>query len=213
MDDYFVPITWAEIEALGEKGIGALGIRAYMVIKMRAYGNRTTSWSSQTRIRKELALANGDMPSLRGLQKAIKGLKDAGLIKVKTHGSSAGTNEYTITNKLVPEQQFDPLNESSSGTPNNSSSDPLNKSSSKEEEKKYIYYINKKGNILDTIVINDTEYNLRDLFNNINDEPNNFYMSHTDEHIEYLKEFIKTISNPDELVCRVVEILISFRDW
>ena len=86
MDDYFVPITWAEIEALGEKGIGALGIRAYMVIKMRAYGNRTSSWSSQTRIRKELALANGEMPSLRGLQKAIKGLKDAGLIKVKTHG-------------------------------------------------------------------------------------------------------------------------------
>ena len=38
MDDYFVPITWAEIEALGQKGIGALGIRAYMVIKMRPIG-------------------------------------------------------------------------------------------------------------------------------------------------------------------------------
>ena len=143
MDDYFVPITWAEIEALGQKGIGAVGIRAYMVIKMRAYGNRASSYSSQKRIREEMKGSDGSMPTKRGLQKAIDKLEEAGLIQVKVRGSCVGTNEYTITSKLVSELQFDTrnhsTNSSSTATMNQSSSEVVNSSSSKENNLNIIY--------------------------------------------------------------------------
>ena len=216
MNDYFVPITWAEIEALGQKGIGALGIRAYMVIKMRAYGNRASSYSSQETIRKELRAPDGSLPSLRGLQKAIKKLETAGLIKSKTRGSCVGTNEYTITSKLVPEPEFDTrnhsTNDSSTDSLNTSSSETLNQSSSKEDNLNLIYY-NNKGNIIEYITLSSGKHELINILNSIVDEPNTFYMTHTDDDIESMKKFINTIDNPDELVCSAVEVLISFRDW
>ena len=139
MDEHFVPITWAEIETLGQKGIGAVGIRAYMVIKMRAYGNKTSSYYSQDSIREQMKGSDGTMPTKRGLQKAIDKLEEAGLIQIKVRGSSVGTNEYTITSKLVGELQFDTRNSST----NSSSSGAMNHSSSKEDNLNLIYYNNK----------------------------------------------------------------------
>ena len=216
MDDYFVPITWAEIEALGQKGIGAVGIRAYMVIKMRAYGNRASSYSSQKRIREEMKGSDGSMPTKRGLQKAIDKLEEAGLIQVKVRGSCVGTNEYTITSKLVSELQFDTrnhsTNSSSTATMNQSSSEVVNSSSSKEDNLNLIYY-NNKGNIIEYITLSSGKHGLINILSSIVDEPNTFYMTHTDDDIESMKKFINTIDNPDELICSAVEVLISFRDW
>ena len=212
MDDYFVPMTWDEIELLGQKGIGALGIRTYMVIKMRAYGHRTKSWSSQTRIRKDLALKSGEMPSLRGVQKAIKALKDAGLIKSKTRGSSSGTNEYTITSKLVPEQKYDTRNDStnksSSDTSNKSDSDTPNKSSSKKEEINLIYY-NNKGNV-EYILLKGKEYKIEEVLCNIIDEPDTFFMTHSDDDIQHIKNVLRSLENPDSLVVKAVEVIVTF---
>lgn len=216
MEDYFVPITWAEIEILGQKGIGAVGIRAYMVIKIRAYGNKTSSYYSQKSIREQMKGSDGTMPTKRGLQKAIDKLEEAGLIQVKVRGSSVGTNEYTITSKLVGELQFDTrnssTNSSSSGAMNSSSSEVTNSSSSKEDNLNLIYY-NNKGNIIEYISFKGVNINPIELFNSIIDEPNMFYFTHSEDDIQYLKDFINTINNPDELVCKAVEMLIAFRDW
>ena len=213
--EYFVPITWAEIEKLGQKGIGPVGIRAYMVIKFRAYGNKTSSFASQDQIRKELVGSDGSLPTIRGLQKAIDKLVEIGMIRVKVRGSSVGTNEYTITSKLVPEPQFvtrnHSTNASSAETSNQSSSETLNQSSSKEEELNLIYY-NKKSNI-EYIRVNGKDREPVELFNSIVDEPNSFYMSHSDDDIEHIKSIIQTIENPDELVATVVKRLISMRNW
>ena len=153
---------------------------------------------------------------MRGIQKAIKSLEKAGLIKSDTRGSSVGTNEYTITSKLVREPQFDKRNSSSSSSSTQSRSpvrlESSNSSSCKEDNLNNIYY-NNKGNIIEYINVNGVNINPTELFNSIIDEPNNFYFTHSESDIESIKKIIQTIDNPDSLVSTAVKVLISFRNW
>jgi hypothetical protein len=210
MDEYYVPITWGEIEMLGSKGIGALGIRVYMVIKMRAYGARTQSWSSQRRIRQDLTLKDGTAPSIRGIQKAIASLVNAGLITSETKISSAGTNVYTITNKLGHEPQFvisdKTPNHSSSPLTNHSSSSLTNHSSSKEEEKKKIYF-NKKGQIEPVELSNYEPTDLYELLMWILKENKMFYDTVDQNDIEYLKLLLNSVINKDWIINAVLQKL------
>ena len=201
MNEYYVPITWAEIEMLGTKGIGALGIRVYMVIKMRAYGHRTQSWASQKRIQKDLKLKDGTMPSVRGVQKAIRSLINAGLIVSDTRKSRSGTNLYTITNKLDHERldtddsvilpQGDTLT-------NQSSFETTIKSVHKEEEKKI--YFNKKGKIEPVELSKYEPTDLYDLMIWILKENKLFYDTLSKGDIEYMILILESVINADWIV-------------
>lgn len=216
--EYFVPITWAEIELLRDPKIGKLGVMVYMAIKFRAMGKKTWSNPGLARIQSDLASKTGVQPSRSGVTKALKKLETAGLIKRKRgNGGPRGTTTYTITHKL---KGFLADTEQASSIPTDAPQIPTDTdlTVSAGNHERYnslnnILYINNKGSNIEYIRVNGVNRDPIELFNSIIDEPNAFYMTHTDNDIEDLKRIINTIDNPDELVSSAVKVLISFRDW
>lgn len=202
MNEYYVPITWAEIEMLGTKGIGALGIRVYMVIKMRAYGHKTQSWASQKRIQKDLTLKDGTMPNIRTVQRSIRALENAGLIVSSTKSSSAGTNVYTITNKLGHGKITDTGTRSrhidQGGLGENAVSKVSVKMSYKEDKKKI--YFNKKGQIEPVELSKYEPTDLYDLMIWILKENKVFYNTLSNDDIEYMVMILESVINTDWIV-------------
>lgn len=216
MDEYYVPITWAEIELLRDPAIGKLGVLVYMAVKFRAMGNRTTSYPSLARICNDLKDRHGTEPTRSGVTKALNKLEKIGLIRRKRGGSSKGTTLYTITHKKrgvpVDAEQSSSIPADAEQIPADAEQVVSQRNHERDNLLNNIYY-NNKGNILDTIFINGKEYNLNELFNSIKNTPDTFYMILRDEDIDYLKKFIREIRNPDLLVSQVVEILISYRNY
>lgn len=202
MNEYYVPITWAEIEMLGSKGIGALGIRVYMVIKMRAYGHRAQSWASQKRIQKDLRLGDGTVPNIRTVQRSIRALENAGLIVSSTKSSSAGTNVYTITNKLGHGKYTDTSTASRhidrQGHGENADTRDTVKMPCKEEKNKI--YFNNKGQIEPVELSKYEPTDLYDLMIWILKENKIIYDNLSNDDIEYMIVILESVINKDWIV-------------
>ena len=215
--EYFVPITWAEIEDLRDPQIGKLGVMVYMAIKFRAMGKKTGTYPSLARIQSDLASKTGVQPTRSGVTKALKKLESTGLISRKRGKGPRGTTLYMITHKLrgVPAEP-EPTSSIPQDTPEIPTDTGLvvsQRNHERDNSLNNILYINNEGSNIEYIRVNGVNRNPIELVISIIDEPNAFYMTHTDNDIEDLKRIINTINNPDKLVCDAVEVLISFRDW